>query len=614
MSETSEDLLIIYETEAKQWATYLQSVFTGPISEAGICCYDVGTLSSRREDFIRMSRYTCKLLIFSKGMLEGLCQLRRFFLSRVLNPSANVVVLLCGVDSLTPLLEVIPLNGNECLQISSEQEAPEYLSAVAEIVGKGALATGSNVKPPTQKPMESQEKALPGHSSTAERDRANVVVIPSRIPCGSSTDVFVLLKDEAACCDCEVEFSVDNKSIRERSVLWNERILCVRAPDFPAGNVQVTVYNGGKPLSNTTLQYYTCVEELACLLSKVAEPVEFMCQALQVSSMDKLDQKLSSMLLEGMPTGGFQGLKSETTHERERHHADVPSLLHFTAQYGFRSLSGLLLQCPGAEHALRTANRHGQSPAEIARSHGHMELHTLLEETMKMFNSAEDNGDSDVYEMMCNAGTLSTAGEWKQQHGEGKEGEDEDLYAPLQVKDEHGSFLKPAKAMDLANRPPAPTPRPEGISVKESKTPYIAQVFQKKKTQQGESDLYSLPTKQAREQKSSFSSTYDTFVPNQMQGLHGLIEIEKRAKAAFLTVDRAENFSGCQRLLKPKEEEKLNYRRASFPCDIEDTDSVYDKISTAKHTSSQRGCQSKESDFYSRSLKGQQKCRRTSKR
>lgn len=39
-------------------------------------------------------------------------------------------------------------------------------------------------------------------------------------------------------------------------------------------------------------------------------------QALQVSSVDKLDQKLSSMLLEGIPTGGFPGLQCEKTPER----------------------------------------------------------------------------------------------------------------------------------------------------------------------------------------------------------------------------------------------------------------------------------------------------------
>lgn len=137
----AEELLIIYETEAEQWATYLHSVFTGPISEAGICCYDIATVSSWRDDFLILARYTCKLLILSKGMLECLCKMRRLFLARVLSPAAHVVVLLCGVESLTPLLELVPLNGDECLQISSEQDAHEYLSTVTDIVRKGmALA------------------------------------------------------------------------------------------------------------------------------------------------------------------------------------------------------------------------------------------------------------------------------------------------------------------------------------------------------------------------------------------------------------------------------------------------------------------------------------------
>lgn len=139
----AEELLIIYESEAEQWATYLHSVFTGPLSEAGICRYDISTVTSRRDDFFRLVRYSCKLLILSRGMLEGLCQLRRFFLARVLTPAARVVVLLCGVDSLTPLLDLVPLNGDECLQISSEQDAHEYLSMVTDIARRGMFASFS---------------------------------------------------------------------------------------------------------------------------------------------------------------------------------------------------------------------------------------------------------------------------------------------------------------------------------------------------------------------------------------------------------------------------------------------------------------------------------------
>lgn len=48
--------------------------------------------------------------------------------------------------------------------------------------------------------------------------------------------------------------------------------------DFPAGNVRVTVYSNGVPLSKAQLQYYSSMEEVACLLSRVADPVDFMCQ------------------------------------------------------------------------------------------------------------------------------------------------------------------------------------------------------------------------------------------------------------------------------------------------------------------------------------------------
>ncbi|XP_041821428.1 B-cell scaffold protein with ankyrin repeats-like isoform X2 [Chelmon rostratus] len=403
MSQTAEELLIIYETEAEQWATYLHSVFNGHISEAGICCYDIATASSRRDDFLRLASFTCKLLILSKGMLEGLCQMRRFFLARVLSPAAHVVVLLCGVESLTPLLELVPLNGDECLQISSEQDADEYLSTVTDIVKKGLSAPAANVNPAARKLSGAEHRAEQTQSTGAPSVRPNIEVVPSRVLCGSSTELFILLKNEAADSDAEVEFAGENQELRVRPVRWNERILCINAPDFPAGNVSVTVYNNGVPLSKAQLQYYSNMEEITCLLARAADPVEFMCQALQESSVEKLDQKLSSMLLEGMPTGGFQGLQSENTPERELHHADVPSLLHFAAQYGFKSVSSLLLQCPGAERALHTANRHGQTPTEIAKSHGHTELHVLLKETLKVFNSGEDNGDASVYEMMCTA-------------------------------------------------------------------------------------------------------------------------------------------------------------------------------------------------------------------
>lgn len=133
----AKELLIVYESEAEQWATYLHSVFASLLSEGGIHRYDISAMSRHQDHFLQMSCYSCKLLILSRGLLEGLCPLRRFFLGRVLTPADHVVVLLCGVDSLAPLLELVPLDSDECLQISSEQDVEEYLSTVMDIVGRG---------------------------------------------------------------------------------------------------------------------------------------------------------------------------------------------------------------------------------------------------------------------------------------------------------------------------------------------------------------------------------------------------------------------------------------------------------------------------------------------
>ncbi|XP_043953721.1 B-cell scaffold protein with ankyrin repeats-like [Gambusia affinis] len=597
----TEKLLIIYDTEAKQWATYLQSAFTGQIPEDGICCHDVNT-ASRKDDFVRLSRYACKLLILSKGMLEGLHHKRCFFLSRVLSPAACVVVLLCGVDSLTPLLDQVHINGDECLQISCNQDAPEYVSNVMDIIRKGGSAMAANAKPMTHRPSGSEQRNEEMQLSGADKSR---VIIPSRVPCGSSTEVFILLTNDLAAGDCEVEFKAERKIERVKPVCWSERILCVSTPaDFPAGNVSVTVYSGGKTLTSSKLQYYTRIEELAHLLSSVADPVEFMCQALQACSVEKLDQKLSSMLLELMPTGGFQGLQVENTQERaEVHHGDMPSLLHFAARYGLRSVSGLLLQCPGAEQALRMANRHGQTPAEIAKSHGHKELHVVLKEKLKMLGSGDDNS---VYEMMWNASKQRQC-----------EGEDEDLYTPLEVNDESNSNFKSEKTLDLTNRPPAPTPRPECMQPKEGRTPYIAQVFKKKKIPSGDTDVYSLTSKQAQRQEGSASGTYDTFVPNQQ-----LVELQQRIKTDSLSMAKAvtshQQQPQVQKSVVNRQQTKLSHLRAGVINNRDDC--VYDKINNVHLTpsypvnKSRRENQPSDSGFYAKPLKEQQSFWRADKR
>uniref|UniRef100_A0A3B4H5I5 DBB domain-containing protein n=1 Tax=Pundamilia nyererei TaxID=303518 RepID=A0A3B4H5I5_9CICH len=559
-----------------------QSVFTGPISEAGICCYDIAAATSPKGDFLRLVQYTCKLLILSKGLLEGLCPTKRFFLGRVLSPAAHVVVLLCGVESLNPLLELVPLNGEECTQISSEQDASEYLSThVIECLSFSASA--ANMNPMTHKPSASELKGVQMQLSGADSARSSIM---------SSMEVFILLKNEVAGSDTEVEFTGKSRTLRVKPLRWNERILCVSAPDFPAGNVGVTVYSGGVPLNDAQLQYYNNMEEIACLLSRVTDPVDFMCQVKPQMIFLKWEIPL-------LPP------------ERIKlHRAEVPSLLHFAARYGFRNVSSLLLQCPGAVRTLRTANRHGQTPVQIAKSHGHTEVHVILKEMLvtTTFNSMyfilssfshpkqsqqmapplPEPGSAGGFFLLKGSFSFPLSPKCllrgKLQQVEEKEGEDEDLYAPLGVNGEYDTILNSAKAkaVVIANRPPAPTPRPEGTQLMDSKTPYITQVFQRKKTP-GDGDLYSLPSKQARGREGSVSTTYDTFVPNQIDGLQQLIEFQQQVKAGSLTVDEAlELFSDWQHVQKDldaKQQQKLSHLRATIINNREADDSVYGKYS-----------------------------------
>lgn len=46
----------------------------------------------------------------------------------------------------------------------------------------------------------------------------------------SSMEVFILLKNEEAGSDTEVEFTGKNQTLRVKAVQWNERIMCINAP------------------------------------------------------------------------------------------------------------------------------------------------------------------------------------------------------------------------------------------------------------------------------------------------------------------------------------------------------------------------------------------------
>ncbi|KAL4641581.1 B-cell scaffold protein with ankyrin repeats [Arapaima gigas] len=599
MSAAAEDLLIIYETEAEQWASYLKKIFTGPLPAAGICCYDIATVTSKRDDLLQLAHYRCKLLVLSRGMLEALCPRRRFFLACVLRPPAHAVVLLCGVETIDPLLQAVP-TAEGCLQISSEQDAQVYLSSITEIVQRV----------PQVEPLAERKQ-----SSGPPLAKPTMQVVPCRVPCESPGDVYILLQDTLPDEDVKVEFHWNKQRVAVTPVAWNEHVLQVRAPDFPAGSVGVTLHCGGVTVgAKAELQYYSTMDEVAVLLRKAADPMEFMVQAFQTCSIEQLDQILASALTERMPAGGFRGLQDDGGDRAEKHCEDLPTLLHFAAQWGLRDVVSVLLQCPGAQQALRIANQNGETPLKLAQRHGHALVCILLQEALVGSNTGEDNS---VYEMMGSAGQTNADDGQEEEEQNHEEAEcEEDPYAAVGGDDEeYDTILVSSKAVMITNRPPAPTPRPEMTDAAEDNTPFIAQVFQKKMSQGTSDNLYSQPTKQRRGQD-SVGSAYDTFGPYQPPGLEELIELQEKVKRGTLTMDEAlERFSDWQQVqrgLDDIQQEKLRQLRASIINNRENDESIYDKINIIHHTPDmkaaerRRASQPTETGFYSKPLKGQQ--------
>ncbi|XP_072315551.1 B-cell scaffold protein with ankyrin repeats-like [Eucyclogobius newberryi] len=524
---TAQEVLIIYENSSQLWATYLQSILSAAIPPNSIFCYNIGT--GKGEDFLQLGQYTCKLLILSKGLVEELCQTKRFFLARVLSPASHVVVLLCGVDSLKPLLDLVPLNGEQCLQISSEQEPQEYLTAVTDIMRKGNLTKHISLTlyvshlhcPMSGKPSGVDQNMSPRQSTTSYNLSSTIALVPSRVPCGSPVEVFLLLKNQSVANVTELEFSKENLTVKVKPNQWSDSVVSVNAPDFPAGIVKVSVLSNGVALNNTVLSYYSRLEEMSRLLSSESDPVQFMCQALHAPSVEKLDQMFSSMLLRRMPSRGFQGLQWEGKSERESHDSEVPTMLHLAAQHGLKSLSSVLLQCPCAERAVRTANRHGHTPIEIALHHGHAELHVLLQEKLKTIGPGDDAADSSVYEIMSAAGSASIASSRKEQReGDAGEGVEEDPYTMFGLSDACDAAESRNPAVAIANRPPAPAPRPQST---EDRISYV----------------------KAQGHRGNMTSLYDTFVAAAPPGLH------QRVRAGSLPADNArDRVDGGQRAQK----------------------------------------------------------------
>ncbi|XP_039613904.1 B-cell scaffold protein with ankyrin repeats-like [Polypterus senegalus] len=563
MSFSDEQLVIIYEADAEQWATYLKSVLAEKIDGQNICCHDIGQGFIKKEDFLKLSLYKCKILILSKGMLDVLRQIKRFFLARALWPINTVVILRCGVTNSKDLYDILPI-GNECLEMSSEQDPEEYLAVVTRVIERGANTTtpviSSNQKRGAMECVKGQTQSTEGPDL-----KSSVLVVPRKIQCECPGDIFILFQDGSHLKDMEIEFQSNIRKQKVKPLLWNQNTLRVKALDFPAGVVHVNIYFEGTLIANVELFYYTTMGQIENLLNNVADPVSFSCQALGVSSTKELDHLLTSSLKNRMPASGLEIFQ---THYNQKSNIPVgndseelPTLLHFAAKNGLRNLSTLLLQCPGAEIAIKMTNKNGESPVQLAEKNNHAQLKTVLEDMLIKLECTEDHVDESIYELMHSAPKHSKRinekeptdvktpeedeSDLQEEDPYTLVGKDDDVYDMILTSNKN--FSEKSRGASIINRPPAPAPRPPKSTDNEDSTPYIAKVFQQKSAQGDNGALYSNPLRQFKG-RDSLTSTYDTFIPRQPFGLDQLVALQERVKRNSITVDEAlEKFSDWQK-------------------------------------------------------------------
>ncbi|KAM4674512.1 B-cell scaffold protein with ankyrin repeats [Amazona ochrocephala] len=432
-AENTEDILVIYEQEAEEWALYLKSLFGHIVNEEGILLYNIETSSFKQQELFSLPSFKCKLLILSCGLLNCLNQKRIYFLEQVLRPPDNVVILLCGVENSEMLYETLTLDRGS-KEISTDQEPEEYLSVVTGIIQPGkpqnenpgdslsyiyevlafdpqtsSDANLSDVRRASEKTDFSFKTEI--LSETLETNKQSILVLPGRISCENPGEIFILLKDEIDGETLEIEFVADNQRIRTQPASRTKKIKYMKALDFPAGPVYVNVYCGGVVKTTAQIEYYTTLEEIEHIFRKVADPIAFTCQTFRFSPMEKLDDVLTFLLKSKISTYEFSQFQSEGHHRQANSYLEeFPTLLHCAARFGLKNLATFLLDSPEATKACKITNKYGEDPATIAEKHRHTELRKLIRELSinkadNFTNCKAEAEDDDTYVVMLGSET-----------------------------------------------------------------------------------------------------------------------------------------------------------------------------------------------------------------
>ncbi|KAJ0004966.1 hypothetical protein NQD34_011180, partial [Periophthalmus magnuspinnatus] len=417
---SSYELLILYTSEAYEWATYLQQILksTKKFPKKSILLYSVSPADQLHGyNFDSLQNCKCVVVLFTGAFLDNLSSLDlQAALQRVLCPPHRVVALLCGVEDDHVLTECFP-DWPYWRKLYTEDEPAVYVSTILESVTESEFS--GNCLDTERGGQAEREEGQSNTEETGATDLSCLTVQPNRIHCGDQETVFIIFKykiDHYS--EMEIEFSSESgDSTRIQPTVENSFTLSVTAPDFPAGVASLTLRTKQSSAILKPVTYFTSMGEVNHFIENATDPVNFICQAfhLQSNSRESLDHMLTECLKSKMPATGLQlfGIRQieEDNMASYQRNEELPTLLHFAAKYGLKKLTTALLQCPGALQAYSVMNKNGDYPNTLAQKSGFSDLRQFMDEfveTADMLKShieetiaPEEEGD--VYERMTTA-------------------------------------------------------------------------------------------------------------------------------------------------------------------------------------------------------------------
>ncbi|KTF85678.1 hypothetical protein cypCar_00019829 [Cyprinus carpio] len=554
------EVLIVHTSEAKEWAEYLQQILLASCNflEGSLILYDVNEeIWMKNHELFGSSK--CIMLLLSAAFLEMQHnpEVQDTFRD-LLQPPCKVVAFLCGVSERQVSADYFE-HWEHWRKLNSEDEPSAYVSAVLECINNGSVI--ENRQNPYEIELEEQmneftlseiPETLPDEtehiqvirdddcrteqtSSNATGpldDQTCLTIQPDRILCGNRVNIYIIMVkkivDEGR---LEVEFhSQYSTPQRFPGTLVNEYIVSVQSPDMPAGKVSLTLYKNESVVCSTTVTYYTEMEEICRYLKKAMDPMQFMCQAFDITSKvpESLDNLLAESLEERMPLNGLQvfGISQIADNTPANHsNVELPTLLHFSAKYGLKKLTSLLMRCPGAMQAYSVMNKDGDYPNKLAEKSGFSDLRQFMDKYVEtvdlvkthMEESQNTSGNEDIYEDMLMASenfitNFDNEDVYESMMKLNPEMEDDDIESALEDSNSETMLRKFFEVFSLKEPVYSLSQRPE-------------------------SDSSLAPVRLVRDR--NMSSDHDPYAGMKTPGQRQLISLQERVKVGELTVEEA---------------------------------------------------------------------------